>query len=383
MEFTTPFTFELPTRILYGRGKHKEIPEVLNILKVHNIEIITDPGITSLPWFQDLLSLLRKEQFQIGVFDRVESNPKDYNVEDAAHATQMQKAECILAIGGGSPIDCAKVASILAVQGGSPRDYEDRSRIGPNPLPILAVPTTAGTGSEVTFGAVITDSVEKYKFTVKSPRIAPSFALLDPELTLSMPPSLTAATGMDALTHAIEAYTSRAAEPIADACALHATRLISSYLPRAVEQGNDLEARSALLLGSLLAGIAFSHSDVGAVHCIAEALGGMYDIPHGICNAVCLPVVMDYCKDGCSEKYNELGIAMGISQQASSPEAAVAFVKGLAGKVGLPEFRTFSVPPEEFPVVAKKSAANGSNKDNIPVLTPEDYVKILYRLIEK
>jgi alcohol dehydrogenase len=378
MEFTTPFTFELPTRILYGRGKHKEIPEVLNILKVHNIEIITDPGITSLPWFQDLLSLLRKEQFQIGVFDRVESNPKDYNVEDAAHATQMQKAECILAIGGGSPIDCAKVASILAVQGGSPRDYEDRSRIGPNPLPILAVPTTAGTGSEVTFGAVITDSVEKYKFTVKSPRIAPSFALLDPELTLSMPPSLTAATGMDALT--LQSRHTHPGSRTHRGCLRFTCHgLISSYLPRAVEQGNDMEARAALLLGSMLAGIAFSHSDVGAVHCIAEALGGMYDIPHGICNAVCLPVVMDYCKDGCSEKYKELGIAMGISQQASSPEAAVAFVKGLASKVGLPEFRTFSVPPEEFPVVAKKSAANGSNKDNIPVLTPEDYVKILYR----
>ncbi|MBP7494429.1 MAG: iron-containing alcohol dehydrogenase [Spirochaetales bacterium] len=383
MEFTTPFTFELPTRILYGIGKHKEIPAVLNTLKARNIEIITDPGITPLPWFQNLLSLLRREQFQIGVFDRVESNPKDYNVEDAAQATQMQKAECILAIGGGSPIDCAKVASILAVQGGSPRDYEDRSHIGPNLLPILAVPTTAGTGSEVTFGAVITDSVEKYKFTVKSPRIAPCFALLDPELTLSMPPPLTAATGMDALTHAIEAYTSRAAESIADACALHATRLISSYLPRAVAEGNDLEARSALLLGSLLAGIAFSHSDVGAVHCIAEALGGMYDIPHGVCNAVCLPVVMDYCKDGCSEKYKELGIAMGISQQASSPEATVAYVHGLARKVGLPEFRSFSVPPEEFPVVAQKSVANGSNKNNIPVLTPEDYVKILHRLIEK
>ena len=383
MEFTTPFTFELPTRILYGIGKHKEIPAVLNALKVRNIEIITDPGITPLPWFQNLLSLLRREQFQIGVFDRVESNPKDYNVEDAAQATRTQKAECILAIGGGSPIDCAKVASILAVQGGSLHDYEDRSRIGPNPLPLLAVPTTAGTGSEVTFGAVITDSVEKYKFTVKSPRIAPCFALLDPELTLSMPPPLTAATGMDALTHAIEAYTSRAAEPIADACALHATRLISSYLRRAVEEGNDLEARSALLLGSLLAGIAFSHSDVGAVHCIAEALGGMYDIPHGVCNAVCLPVVMDYCKDGCSEKYKELGIAMGISQQASSHEATVAYVHGLARKVGLPEFRSFSVPPEEFPVVAQKSVANGSNKNNIPVLTQKDYVKILYRLIEK
>lgn len=457
------FSFILPTRIEYGRGMHQRIPSFLQELSVHRVLVITDPGVSRLSWFVQVKGLLTQKGFEIEVFDGVEPNPKDRNVEEAADVARRMKAECLLAVGGGSPIDCAKVVAILAVYGGKPRDYEDRSRIGPHPLPLIAVPTTAGTGSEVTFGAVITDTKEKFKYTVKSPVLAPKVALLDPELTLSMPPSLTASTGMDALTHAIEAYTSRASEPIADACALHAVELITAYLPRAVEVGTDLEARSAVLLGSLLAGIAFSHADVGAVHCIAEALGGMYDLPHGVCNAVCLPYVMEYCMEANLDRYARLGQAMGASVNASSgisrgaslgasssflsqavqsgglsetfghgfppnpsfhemagalekgqtqekagaqervlaqgkartqeralaqekartqemARAAVHFVQALAHKVGLPSFKEFKVPESDFPQIAEKSAANGSNRDNIPMLSTEDYLRILKRL---
>jgi alcohol dehydrogenase len=377
MAFTGSFSFEMPTIIEYGAGSSGRLPEFCRKLGARRILVVTDAGLVRLPWFGEMLKALRAEGFAAEVFDAVEPNPKDRDAAAAADAARAFSADAIVAIGGGSPIDCAKVAAILARQGGKPRDYEDRSRIGQDPLPLLSVPTTAGTGSEVTFGAVITDTAEKFKFTVKSPRIAPRYALVDPVLTLSMPPSLTAATGMDALTHAIEAYTSRAAEPVSDACALYAAELIARGLPRAVENGGDLDARSEVLLGSLIAGIAFSHSDVGAVHCIAEALGGMYDIPHGVCNAVCLPAVMRYCRDACGERYSRLGAVMGAGPGAA---AAVEFVEDLARRVGLPDFRSFRVPAGDFPTVAAKSAANGSNRDNIPELSARDYAAILAAL---
>ncbi|MCX7786416.1 MAG: iron-containing alcohol dehydrogenase [Spirochaetes bacterium] len=382
----TSFSFILPTRIEYGAGIHKQLPKFLEELGSRKILIITDPGVSRLDWFTHTVDLLNAQKVKVEVYNGVEPNPKDRNVEEAAKVAQRIQADCLLAIGGGSPIDCAKVVSILAVYGGKARDYEDRSRIGPQPLPIIAVPTTAGTGSEVTFGAVITDTEAKFKFTVKSPLIAPKVALLDPDLTLSMPPALTASTGMDALTHAIEAYTSRVAEPISDACALHAAELISAYLPRAVRNGSDREARAALLTGSLLAGIAFSHSDVGAVHCIAEALGGMYDLPHGVCNAVCLPYIMEYCLEANQARYARLAEALTRSFPPSSvpigdiPKAAqesVRLVRQLARDVGLPSFRSFHVPEADFPRIAEKSSANGSNKDNVPVLTKEDYLHLL------
>jgi alcohol dehydrogenase len=378
MGFTAPFGFALPTRIEFGIGILAKLPAVLRENPGKRIMIVTDRIIGSLGWFRSVLDLLDREGFTVMVFDGVEGNPKDRNVEDAAEVARSFKANALLAVGGGSSIDCAKGVSVCAVRGGRIRDYEDRSRIGKGLLPIVAVPTTAGTGSEITFGAVITDTCVRFKFTVKSPEMAPRAALLDPELTVSMPPSLTAATGMDALTHAIEAFTSRAAEPISDACALYAAELVAANLPRACRRGDDLEARSAVLLGSLIAGIAFSHSDVGAVHCIAEALGGMYDIPHGVGNAVCLPAVMERCKEACSSRYARLAQAMGIPR--GTADDAVSVVAGLAEEVGLPPFSNFRVPPGDFPLIAERSAANGSNADNVPVLSESDYMGILERL---
>ncbi len=378
MSYSAPFGFVMPTRIEFGVGVLSKLPAVLRELPGKRILIITDRVIGSLGWFREILDLLGREGFTMMVFDGVEGNPKDTNVSAAAETARSFNAAGLLAVGGGSPIDCAKVASICAVKGGAPREYEDRARIGRGLLPIIAIPTTAGTGSEVTFGAVITDTAQRFKFTVKSPEMAPRVALLDPQLTVSMPPSLTAATGMDALTHAIEAYSSRAAEPISDACALYAAELIAGNLPAACRDGNDLEARSAVLLGSLIAGIAFSHSDVGAVHCIAEAIGGMYDIPHGVGNAVCLPVVMERCREACEPRYARLAEAMG--RRGGTAADAVSMVADLAREVGLPPFSSFSIPPADFPVIAEKSAANGSNADNIPVLSAEDYLRLLEEL---
>ncbi|MGD9274425.1 MAG: iron-containing alcohol dehydrogenase, partial [Desulfobacterales bacterium] len=308
----------------------------------------------------------------------------DYNVEEGAKKAAFDKPDCLVAIGGGSPIDCAKAISVVASNGGQVRDFEGYGKISGAVLPLIAIPTTAGSGSEVTFSAVVTDSREHFKFSIKDPKIAPRVALVDPEMTLSMPAALTAATGMDALTHAIEAYTAKAAEPLSDAVALHAVELITTHLRAAVSEGQNIEARSGMLLGSLLAAIAFSHSDVAAVHCIAEALGGQYDLPHGVCNAVTLPAVMEYNLDYCVDRYARIAVAMGLGEGSVESRArqAVAEVKKLAADIHLPEFRQLGVKEGDFEKLANNSAANGSNRDNPRPMEKGDYLKILMGLNE-
>ena len=378
------FNFILPTEIRYGEHRLTELPEVLRQLSIRTALLITDPGIRQQSFTEVLLGKLAAADINVSVFDQVEPNPKDYNVEAAAAIAREQRAEAIIALGGGSPIDCAKAAAVVAAGGGKVRDYEDGSKISDSVLPLYSVPTTAGTGSEVTFSAVITDSGDKFKFTVKSPKIAPRIAFIDPLLTYSMPPALTAATGMDALTHAVEAFSSRNATPLSDAAALHAVELINRHLYRAFTDPQDGEARAGMMLGSLLAGIAFSHSDVAAVHCLAEALGGEYDAPHGVCNAIALPVVMEYNLDYAVARYARLARQMGFDFATDRAGARMAAdrVKALAQEVGLPEFGSLGVREKDFQLLAEKSARNGSNKDNPRPMTAEDYLELL-RILQR
>jgi alcohol dehydrogenase len=292
------------------------------------------------------------------------------------------KSDCLIAIGGGSPIDCAKSMSIIATHEGVIQDFRGVEKIPGQTLPLIAIPTTAGSGSEVTFSSVITDCSLKTKFSLRSVKIAAKVALCDPELSVSMPRSLTAATGMDALTHAIEGFTATCAEPIANAVALYSIELVSKYLRRAVADGSDIEARAGMLMGSLLGAISFSHSDVAAVHCIAESLGGMYDKPHGVCNAVCLPEVMDYSKESCIEKYARVARAMRLTfaSDREGAEAAVAEVRKLYVDVGIPKFSTFEIPSSQYREIAVKSYENLSNASNPRLLSVEDYMEILKRL---
>jgi alcohol dehydrogenase len=206
--------------------------------------------------------------------------------------------------------------------------------------------------------------------------------LADPELTLSMPPALTAATGMDALTHAVEAFSAKSAVPLSDALALYAVELISAHLRRAVTDGQDIEARSGMLLASLLAAMAFSHSDVAAVHCISEALGGKYDLPHGTCNAVMLPAIMAYNLDYCIERYARIAVAMGAGDGDPRQRAcnAVAEIEKLAADVHLPTFRDLGVKEDDFEDLARSSAANDSNQSNPRPMQSRDYLDVLVRL---
>jgi alcohol dehydrogenase len=215
--------------------------------------------------------------------------------------------------------------------------------------------------------------------TVKSKYTAAKVAICDPELTISLPAHITASTGMDALTHAIEAYTSTCSEPISDALALYATELIYNNLVTAVNKGSNLEARSAMLLGSMLAGIAFSHSDVASVHCIAESLGGVYDLPHGVCNAIFLPHVMEYNMEYSVEKYARIAKAMGLSfeNERKGAEKAVDAVKKLAVDVKLPLFSSLNVNTDDFKKIAEMSAKNISTESNPRIMTKEDYLTVI------
>lgn len=288
----------------------------------------------------------------------------------------------MVAISGGSVIDCAKAIGVLVSHDGKRiKDFEGKTAVKKQILPFIAIPTTAGTGSEVTFSAVITDTENNYKMTVRSPFMAAKVALLDPKLTVTVPPHITASTGMDALTHAIEAYTVKVSEPVSDALALYAIELISNNLVNAVKNGEDIEARACMLVGSLLAGIAFSHSDVGSVHCMAEALGGVYDAPHGICNAVLLPYVMEYNVEFCIEKYARIAKAMGETFETSREGAmkAVERIKKLATEVGLPSFKSLGVKEEDLEKLADMAAKNISTESNPREMTKEDYLTLFRR----
>ena len=275
------FGFILPTEIQYGQNAALKLPEELSTHGVKSVLLITDKVIRTQPFMTDIVDNIVAQDIRVYLFDQVEANPKDRNVEDAAEQAANLQVDALIAVGGGSPIDCAKAVSVVATHGGSVRFYADAAKITGEVLPLYTIPTTAGTGSEVTFSSVITNTQEQYKFTIKSPKIAPQVAYIDPQLTHSKPAELTAATGMDALTHAIEAFTAKAANPLSDAAALHAIELINTHIVTAVEEPENEVARDGMMTGSLLAGIAFSHSDVAGVHCIAEALGVNMMLPTG------------------------------------------------------------------------------------------------------
>jgi len=385
MNVQTPFGFELPTRIEYGPNRAGEIGRFLAELEADRVLVISDEGIRKAGLLKPILAGIDSAGKERAVFDRVSPNPRDSELVEGAEEARALGAEALVAVGGGSVLDCAKGVSVLARQGGRPQDYQDRGAISPDVLPLIAFPTTAGSGSEVTFSAVITDTQERNKFTMKSPLIAPRIALLDPLMTRSMPSALTAATGMDALTHAVEAYTAKPAHVLSDAVALGAVELISEHLVSAVTRGQDEEARASMLLGSVIAGIAFSHSDVGAVHCLAEAMGGIYDAPHGACNAVILPEMMAWNRDACPERYARIAEAMGerFEDVESGAEAAVNAVRALARRVGLPGIRELGLEREDFAALARRSVLNGSNGSNPRTMWEEDYLRVLERLWEE
>ncbi len=372
------FDFIIPTKIRYGRGVIQVLGEELRLLQAKKVILITQKGLIKTGLINKVSDLIMAAGLSFIVYDEIEANPKDYNVELAAETARKKSIDTVVAFGGGSPIDAAKAIVVLAKQGGKVRDYQGKGKIKDNCLPLITIPTTAGTGSEVTFSSVITDTTENFKFTIKSPAIAAKVAIIDPELTLTVPPLVTAATGIDALTHAIEGYTANCTEPIAEAVGLYAVEYIANNIVEAVKNGANIEARDQMMMGSLLAGLSFSHADVASVHCMAEALGSMYDAPHGMCNSILLPYVMEYNLSFVEFKYARVARAMGIDEK-DDPKAAVQgidYIRKLSREVGLPGIKSLNINRDDFVSLAEMSEKNGSNDSNPRSMTTDDYIML-------
>jgi len=310
------FEFSLPTKVVYGIGILGKIGDAVRPMGKRKALLVTDEILVKAGPVDKVKAGFKDTDIQIvATFDKVPPNSTIRCVEDCAKLAKKHQVDMLLAVGGGSVIDTAKVANILVKKGGKLEDNMGAYLLDPNEelLPMIVVPTTAGTGSEVTKVAVILDPVNNVKLPFAEEQFLPRLSVLDPEVTLSMPGKLTAATGMDALTHAIEAYVGKEWSPASDALALHAIRLVSRNLLQACAKPDDLEARGAMLVASFLAGVAFSHSMVGLVHSIAHALGGAYHIPHGLANALALPDVMEYNLDAQTERYADVAMALGVS----------------------------------------------------------------------
>ncbi len=374
------FNFVLPSTIKYGNGVIRELDQELNQIAAKKIMVVCDEGIIQAKILEKVLKFVGKDKAVV-IFSGVEANPKDYNIHEGADLAVKEDVDVLVAIGGGSPIDAAKGIAVLAKQGGAIRDYSKKP-IGADCLPLITIPTTAGTGSEVTFSSVITDTKENFKFTVKSPYIAAKVALVDPELTYTLPPAITAATGIDALTHAIEGYTATCTEPIAEALGLYAVEYIAKYIARAVKDGSDEEARDGMMMGSLLAGLSFSHADVASVHCMAEALGSIYDKPHGLCNSIILPHIMTESLPFALQKYARVARAMGIDEQDDqiAAEKGIEWIQATSKEIGLPDFKSLEIDLKDFRLLAELSEKNGSNGSNPKPMTVEDYEQLFIKI---
>jgi alcohol dehydrogenase len=369
--------FHVPTRIIFGSGVTSQLNRIIqNELGASSFFLVTDKGIIKTGIAEKFISQLSN----VTVFDEIEQNPKNETVDKAGDLIRATKPDCVIGLGGGSALDAAKAIALLATNPGEIEDYEGKSKYTKSPLPVLAVPTTCGTGSEVTWVSVITHTDRKFKMSIKGPEMFPTVAVVDPELLSTLPPSLVASTGLDALTHAVEALTVRPATFFTNFIALEALRLILHSIEAAHEdiQGNA-SAREEIMKGSLVAGLAFGNADVGGVHCLSESLGAILDTPHGIANSIFLPFVMEFNLPVSAGKYAEIAQIAGL-QGETDRDAALALIehiKVLSRKLDIPTFRETGVKESQFSEIALKSFENNSNPSNPRDASYQDYLNIL------
>ncbi len=352
------FEFNVSTNIRFGPGESGNMGNHVKALGGKKVFISTDKGISNARLLDGMIASLEKENIPYVVFDEVEANPSFETVEKAFEIFKSQECDLLIGFGGGSSIDAAKAVGVAATNPGPLKQNLGRPVAKPIP-PLIAVPTTAGTGSEVTVFAVVTDTEQIYKEAFFGPNILPRLAILDPDLMKSLPPQVIANTGMDALTHAIEAYISLRANPITDALAIESIRMISSNLRPFFANANNAEARAGMLLASTLAGLAFTDALTGIVHAMAHPLSAHYGIPHGAANAVILPHAMEYCRIGAADKFLSIAQAMGKQTDDLSPlEAswlAVDAVVELMEDVEIPDIKSLGAKEEDIPKLTEDS----------------------------
>jgi alcohol dehydrogenase class IV len=378
------YALSLPGNLIFGVGAVETVAEKAKEFGKNKALVVTDKGVAGAGLLEKVLTPLEQAGVQAHIFDQIEPNPRDHTVLKALEFAKKKKSELIIGLGGGSAIDAAKAVGALLTNPGPLQDYL-RGTALKNPLPpLIAIPTTSGTGSEVTQFSVVTDTERSFKAGIASPLLIPKLAIVDPALMESMPPSLAAATGMDALTHAVESFVSVNSQPFSDALALHAIRLIGTFLRPSVANGSNQEARSQMAMASTLAGVAFSNAGVGLVHAMAHPLGGRFDVPHGVANAILLPSVMRFNRIARLEKFGQVAQALGEKvgglTAVNAGEKAVEAISKLSADVGIPARLSEVKVKEEGLAQLAADAMNmkramGSN----PRVVKQEEVEKLYR----
>lgn len=371
----------LPTRNLFGEGAVDEVGDLMKSLGGNKAMIVTDAFLAQNGMAERIQGILSAAGVDSVVFGGAEPNPKDVNVDAGLVVFKENACDSIISLGGGSSHDCAKGIGIVASNGGSIRDYEGVDKSHQPMCPMIAINTTAGTASEITRFCIITDTSRHVKMCIIDWRVTPQIAINDPILMKGMPPALTAATGMDALTHAVEAYVSTAANPLTDAAAQMAISMITKYLPKAVANGDYMKARDNMAYAQYLAGIAFNNASLGYVHAMAHQLGGVYNLPHGVCNAILLPHVEAFNLIGNANRFRDIAEDMGENIAGlSTMEAArkaIDAIRQLSQQVGIPEnLRSLGVKEEDFEMMAENAMKDACAATNPRKATKEQIIGI-------
>ena len=371
----------LPTRNVFGEGAVQEAGDLVKSLGAKKCLIVTDRYLGQIGMADRVQGILKKAGIEACIFAGAEPNPTDKNVEAGARCYQENECNSIISLGGGSSHDCAKGIGLVAANGGQIADFEGVDKSSKPMIPLMAINTTAGTASEITRFCIITDTSRKVKMAIVDWRVTPQIAINDPELMKGMPPSLTASTGMDALTHAIEAYVSTDANPLTDAAAIMAIKMIAHYLPKAVANGNYMKARDKMAYAQYLAGIAFNNASLGYVHAMAHQLGGFYNLPHGVCNAILLPYVESYNLIGNMNRFRDVAQAMGVQVEGISvtcaAEKAIEAIKKLSRQLEIPtDLKQLGVREEDFGIMADNAKKDVCQLTNPRTATREQVIEI-------
>lgn len=348
--------FDMP-EVIFGLGALSKIGQCAKRLGGEKVFLVTDPGIIEAGWVDETIKYLEREDLKYVVYDNVVTNPRDFQVETGAQLYLQKECDVIVAVGGGSPIDTGKGVAILASNFGAIPDYEGCNKITHPIPPMVCVPSTAGTGADITQFAIITDTVRQVKMTILSRAIMPDISLIDPRLLQTKPQDLIASTGVDTLTHAIEAYVSALSWPLTDPHAIHSIELVMQHLPAAVKSRN-IEALEGMSIACLEAGIAFSNAILGAVHALAHPLGGTYDMHHGVANSVLLPVVARRNLEHSPDKYARIAQAMGVQVNGQSTTElglqVIEKIETLLAEIELPtRLSQLGVKREDIPRMAE------------------------------
>ena len=377
-------TFRVPQVVITGTGSSKQVGEECKKLGLKKALIVTDQNLVKLGIPDGVRESLEQNGVGHATYDGVNTEPVAEYVQEGLEAFRGNGCDFLLAVGGGSPMDTAKAVSAMATNRGPIEDYMGQGKIPEKGRPVIAVPTTAGTGSEVTPFSIITDTKRDVKMLIGSPFLTPAIAIVDPQLTLTLPQDITAATGIDALTHAIEAYVSVKAQPMSDVLALAAIELIAGNLKQAWSDGKNLEAREKTMMGSLMAGMAFSNSSVALVHGMARPIGAYFHVRHGASNAALLGAVMEFSLGGDPVRYARIAEAMGVKpgglSELEAAQRGAEAVKKLIEDVRIPSMRELGVDKGKLaqlaPKMSEDAIASGSPGNNPRQATREEIIEL-------